>query len=286
MRAFQGELFKTIRRPSVWVCVILLCALAVTLEYALLWLIASHPPANAERSLPQGTTFADLKVSLYPPNFVSYTLQQLAVLGGVFALIIGVLLQGSEYGWSTVKTLYTQRDGRVGMLAGKIGALAVAVAVMVIAVFAADAAASVVVALLDGKSIDFPGASEMVKGLAALYLIFGFWALFGLVLATLFRQSAMAIGLGLAYGLAIEGIIFGVIGGLAPDFINPIRQWFPVTNTSYLAESFPGAVARNLRSATAAPYAGATHAVLVLLAYVIGFAVISALLVRRRDVTS
>src|SRR5205085_825144 len=32
------------------------------------------------------------------------TLQQWSTLGGVFALIVGVLLQGSEYGWGTVKT--------------------------------------------------------------------------------------------------------------------------------------------------------------------------------------
>jgi ABC-2 type transport system permease protein len=285
MRALTGELYKTIRRPAVWVCIVVLLALAVTLEYGLVWLIATHPPANAARSLPAGTTFADLKVTLYPANFVSYTLQQLNVIGGVFALIVGVLLQGSEYGWSTVKTLYTQRDGRVVMLAGKIGALAVAVLVMVVAVFAVDAISSVAAAVLDGKSLDFPAASEVGQGLAAMYLIFGFWGLFGLVLATLFRQSAMAIGLGLAYGLAIEGIIFGVVGGLAPDFINPIRQWFPVTNSGYLAESFHGA-ARAVRNAAPAPYADATHAVLVLLAYAVAFAAISALLVRRRDVTS
>ena len=284
MRALTGELYKTVRRPAVWVCLVLLLAVAVTIGYALPWIIYSHPPANAVTQLPRGTTFADLKLTLYPGNFVSYTLEQWNTLGGVFVLIVGVLLQGSEYGWSTVKTLYTQRDDRITMLAGKVGALAVAALVMVVALFAVDAISSAAAAILDGKPLNFPGVSEVAKGVGALYLIYGFWALFGLMLATLFRQSAMAIGLGLAYGILIEALIFGVASSVAPDVINPVRQWFPVTNSGYLAGSF-----RHLRierESAPTPYADATHAVLVLLVYVVAFAVISALLVRRRDVTS
>ncbi len=284
MRAFSGELFKTVRRPAVWVCIVVLLAIAVTIGYGLPWLVETYPPAGASRGLPAGTTLADLKVSLYPVNFVRQTLQQWASLGGVFTLIIGVLLQGSEYGWSTVKTLFTQRDGRLVMLAGKLGALAVVVLVAVLALFAVDAVSSAVAALLDGKSLDFPGVADIGKGVAALYLIFGFWAVFGVVLATLFRQSAMAIGLGLAYALVIEGIIFGVVGALAPDTVNPVRQWFPVTNAGYLAQSFGQATIRGFNEP--APYAGPTHAVLVLLAYVFGFGAITAYLVRRRDVAS
>lgn len=284
MRALAGELFKTVRRPAVWVCVLVLLAIAVTVGYGLPWLIYSHPPANAESQLPGGVTFADLKVTLYPGNVVSYTLRQWATLGGVFALIVAVLLQGSEYGWSTVKTLFTQRDGRLVMLGGKLVALAVVVLVMVLGLFAVDAVASSAAAFFDGKTISFPEAGEILKGVGAGYLVFGFWAMFGLALATLFRQSAMAIGLGLAYALVIEGIIFAVIAGLAPDTINPVRQWFPITNIGYLADSFRQLSVRGLPIPK--PYADATHAVVVLLIYLAAFAGLTAYLVRRRDVTS
>ena len=287
MRAFEGELFKTVRRIAVWVCIVGLLAVAVTIGYGIPWLFETYTklPAGSSSGLPPGTTLADLKVALYPQNFVRQTLQQWSVLGGVFALIVGVLLQGSEYGWGTVKTLLTQRGGRLEMLFGKIAALAVVVFVMVVALLVTDAVTSTGVALLDGKSLSYPGLSEMAKGVVALYLIFGFWGLFGLALATLFRQSAMAIGLGLAYALVIEGIIFGLAGNFAPDTVNPIRQWFPVTNAGYLAGSFGQAAIRGIRGAPT-PYADATHAVIVLLVYVVGFVAISALLVRRRDVTS
>jgi ABC-type transport system involved in multi-copper enzyme maturation permease subunit len=285
LRPFVGELFKAVRRPAVWVCALVLMAAAVTIGYALPWLAETYGPASSSQGLPPGVTLADFKIALYPINFLRYTLQQWSVLGGVFALIVGVLLQGSEYGWGTIKTMFTQRDSRVVMLAGKVAALAVVVLVMVLGLFVADVVASVAAALLDGKSIDFPGAAEIVKGVLAIFLIFGFWTMFGLVLATVFRQSAMAIGLGLAYALVVEGLIFGFGGGILGDWVKKIQEWFPLANTTYLSDSFGAIKIRNI-PASPPPYADATHAVLVLLGYVIVFALISALLLQRRDVTS
>ncbi len=284
-RSFFGELYKTVRRPAVWVCIAVLLAAAVTIGYALPWAIETFPPSGAGRSLPPGTTFADLKVTLYPQNVVRQTVQQWYVLGGVFALILGVLSQGSEYGWGTVKTLYTQRDGRLEMLAGKIGALLVLVIVMVIALFAADTIASGAIGLIDGKSLSFPDAESFIKGLGAMTLIFGFWALFGFLLATLFRQSAMAIGLGLAYALVVEGLILGFATQFA-GWVRDVQQWFPIANTGYVADAFGRVRIRGIGEAAPQPIADGTHGVAVLFVYVIVFVVITAVLVRRRDVTS
>jgi ABC-2 type transport system permease protein len=286
IRAFRGELFKTVRRPAVWVCIGVLLAVAVTIGYAIPWLIYTHPPSGSSQGLPPGTTLADFKVTLYPPNFVRQTLQQWSVLGGVFALILGVLLQGSEYGWGTIKTLDTQRGGRLEMLGGKVAALAVVVVILVLALFIVDAAASTAVALIDGQSLSYPDATVTARAVGAMYLIFGFWSLFGLVLATLFRQSAMAIGLGLAYALVIEALIFGLTASLVPNVVNPIRQWFPLTNATWLANSFGQPRIGRLQTTTPAPYADATHAVVVLCLYLVAFGVITAGLLRRRDVTN
>lgn len=284
IRAFGAELFKAARRPAVWVCVVVLAGIAVTIGYALPWFVATYPPAGSAQQLPQGTTLADIKVALYPVNVVRQTLQQWAVLGGVFALILGVLSQGSEYGWGTVKTLYTQRDGRLAMLFGKIGALAVVVVVLVVVLFIADVVASTGVALIDGKTIEYPGAVDFVKGFGALFLIYGFWSLFGFVLATLFRQSAMAIGLGLAYALVIEGLLLGLASQFA-GWVKDIQQWFPIANTGYITASFGEVGIRGLER-TVKPFADATHGVVVLVAYVVVFLVITAYVVRRRDVTT
>lgn len=280
MREFGGELYKTVRRPAVWVCVFVLLAIAVTIGYALPWLAETF--SKSSQGLPPGTTLADFKVTLYPQNFVINTLGN--PLGGVLALIIGVLLQGSEYGWGTVKMLYTQRAGRLAMLFGKLGALAVLVVIMVIGLFAVDAASSVAAALLDGKTIEFPAASQIIKGMGAMALIFAMWAAFGFVLATLFRQSAMAIGLGLAYTLVVEGLIFG-FGASLLSWIKNVQQWFPIANTGYLADSFGSVKIRGI-PLSPPPFADATHAVLVLTTYLVAFVVISAVLLRQRDVTS
>ena len=281
--AFRGELFKTVRRPAVWVCVIVLLAIVLTID-GIEWLVYTFPPAGTSANLPKGTTLADFKVTLYPINFVRVTLSSWNVLGGVFGLILGVLLQGSEFGWGTIKTLYIQRAGRLTMLLGKIAALAVVVLILVVSLLAVSAAASIVVALLDGKTIVLPPTDEIVRGLGAGFLIFGFWGIFGLALATVFRQSAMAIGLGLAYALVIEGLLLGLAAGFA-GWVKQVQQWFPVANTGYLADSFGTVDIRGVR-AQPPPFADATHAVAVLLLYVILFIGISAVLTRNRDVTA
>jgi ABC-type transport system involved in multi-copper enzyme maturation permease subunit len=281
--AFRGELFKLLRRPAVWVLIILLLVLAILLGYVIGYLFDTYGPA--QQGLPKGTTAADFKVALYPENFVKDTFATWAVLGGVFALILGVLVQGSEYGWGTMKTLYTQRSGRLTMLAGKLAALGVIVLIMVVGLFGVDALCSVVAALLDGKPIDFPSAAVIAQAVAAGFLIFGFWAVFGFGLATFFKQSALAIGLGLAYALVVELLIFSLLRGFGFDVVQKIEQWFPIANTGYLASSFGQIQFKGVQAAPG-PYADASHAVLVLLLYVVAFAGLSAYLTRNRDITA
>ena len=285
LAAFRGELFKVVRRPAVWVCIVALIVLAVAFSYVLLGLVYSHPPKGSNQNLPPGTTLSIFLVTLYPINFVKETLSTWAALGGVFALIIGVLVQGSEFGWGTVKTLYTQRSGRLAMLTGKLGALAVVVLLMVVGLFVATGAASLVVASLEGADTSFPPADVIAKGLAACFLIYAFWALFGVVLATLFRQSAMAIGLGLAYALVFENLVFGLLSLIGGNTINQIHQWFPIANGGYLVDSFGAVRVRGINTGVI-PFADATHAVTLLLVYVAAFIVLSAWVLRTRDVTN
>src|SRR3984893_7199890 len=142
--AFRGELFKFVRRPAVWVLVILLLAPAVLLGYAITYLFDTFGSSAASQGVPKGTTVADFKVALYPENFIKDTFSTWGALGGVFALILGVLVQGSQYGWGTSKTLHTQRSGRLTMLFGKPAALVALVLLMVGALFAVAAASSTV----------------------------------------------------------------------------------------------------------------------------------------------
>jgi hypothetical protein len=156
---------------------------------------------------------------------------------------------------------------------------------MVVGLFAVDAASSVVVAQLDGKPITFPGADVILEAVVAGFLIFGFWAAFGFALATVFKQSAMAIGLGLAYALVVELLIFSLLRGFGGKVVQEIEQWFPIANTGYLAQSV-GAIKFKGIPATPAPFADATHAVLMLLLYVAAFMAVTTWLSRTRDITA
>src|SRR5260370_35251375 len=98
--------------------------------------------------------------------------------------------------------------------------------------------------------------------MAAMSLIYGFWAGFGFILATLFRQSAMPIGLGLAYALVVEGLIFG-FGASLLTWLKNVQQWFPLANTRYLTDSFGPVKIRGIPPSTP-PFADTPDAVLVL----------------------
>src|SRR5260370_13682907 len=105
--------------------------------------------------------------------------------------MLGVLMQGSGYGWGSIKALYGQRSGRLTMLFGKVAALAVVVFVMVIALFGVDAASSTVVALIDGKTLAYPDGITILKAGLAFFLLFVFFAMVRFVPADPFPRSAL-----------------------------------------------------------------------------------------------
>jgi ABC-2 type transport system permease protein len=281
--SLQAEVFKLLRRPAVWVCLAILLVLVVALGYLLVWFVYSHPNPQTAAQLPRGVTFDQLKHELYPQHFVQITLSTGTQLGVFIAMILGVLIQGSEYGWGTLKTLFTQKPTRIEVLAAKLLATALLMLVTAVVVLGAGAAASALLAAIDGRSSAFPDTTTIAKAALALWLILTFWAWFGLALATLFRQSALAIGLGLAYALVIESLIFGLAAQFGGDPVRQVQQWFPLANTQYLLESFGRAT--TLGTATK-PFADATHGVVMLLLYCALCIAVSSALFQRRDVTS
>lgn len=276
----RAELLKVRRRPAVWVCFAILMALVVFLGYLLPYLIFTHtkPPATPRATI----DYAVLKQGLYPLHFHQNSMNGGSQLGGVLALIIGVLVQGSEYGWSTVKTVFTQGPRRWQVLAARLAVLSGLMLLMAAVLLGLGALTSAALAGVDGRSLAFPDAVTIVKAVLAMWLVFDFWALFGFALATLFQQSALAIGLGLAYALVIEALIFGLADQFVGTASKQIHQWFPLNNMTFLVRGFgpaTGAVPE------APPFAGATHGAVVLLVYCATLTVISLVLTQRRDVT-
>src|SRR5438876_448555 len=111
---------------------------------------------------------------------------------------------GSEFSWSTLKTMFTQRPGRLTVWAGRVVVFSLWMGIMAVALFVAGAALSTVVALFQGHAITWPAGIDIAKGFGVIWLIFVVEGAIGLGLGVLIRQSAAALGAGLIYLLAVE----------------------------------------------------------------------------------
>jgi ABC-type transport system involved in multi-copper enzyme maturation permease subunit len=279
LASFGAEWLKTRKRPAVWVLGGVLVGLALLISLILLAALASlsRNPAGAP-----GVNAEALKQTLYPAHFVQAALNNFSGNGldGAIALIVGVLTYGSEYGWGTVKTVFTQRPGRLATLAGKVAALAVVLAVYVALVFAASAASAAGMAGYFGAASSWPALLGVARGMLAGWLIMGMWAALGMLLSVLFRQSALAIGLGLLYAVVLENLLFALLSQFS--WVQTLQRGFPGANATALVRSF-GIVARTTN--TPPPVADATQAALVLAGYLLVFVALTGALLRLRDVT-
>jgi ABC-type transport system involved in multi-copper enzyme maturation permease subunit len=276
--ALRGEWLKLRKRPAVWLLGGVLLTLVVLLTYGLLFLIVVTRPGGVQVG---GGGVDTLRQAMYPANFV------VAVLsgggggfGGAVALILGALTFGSEYGWATLKTIFTQRPARLEVFAAKLLALAAILAVYDLAIFGAGALVSALVGAYFGHLTPWPSPLVILEGVLAGWLVLAFWASLGTALAVLFRQAGLAIGLGLVYSLAVEGILFGLLGQF--DWMKNIEKAFPGANATALIQTLS---TRPRSPQNPEPIVGALQAVFVLLAYLVVFAAVSGLALRRRDVT-
>lgn len=273
--SFRSEWFRLRRRPAIWLLSAGLLAILLLFTYLLVWAVLTNPPRGLATA---GRSPAELKRVLYPAVWPHTVLGATTGLGGAITVVLGVLVAGSEYSWGTVKTILTQGPGRLRALAGKGVALVALVAILAVAMLAVGAAASAVLAAIDGQAEAWPSAVQVLEALGAAWLILTMYASLGFVLAVLFRQPGVAIGIGLVYALVVESLILNLLAGA--DAFKPIVSAFPGANAGGLVAAFP----RSGPNANVPPLMGAGQAGVVLAAYIALFALVSALVFRARDV--
>jgi ABC-type transport system involved in multi-copper enzyme maturation permease subunit len=212
---------------------------------------------------------------------VHWFVPTLSSLGGTLILILAALVGGSEFGWSTLTTILTQRPGRLSVFTGKLLATAVLLVLFVVLGYVVAAIGSLIVALLQHATVTWPPAADLARSAGAMLLIFGAWTAFGLGLAVLFRGTALAIGLGLAYALVIDRLVaaFSSIS----DIVKTVSQGLLGTNASALVDPFRASAIGEGTGAGA--IAGPGQAAIVLSAYIVVFVVLAGILLQRRDVT-
>jgi ABC-type transport system involved in multi-copper enzyme maturation permease subunit len=289
LASLGAELLKIRKRPSTWVLALIWLSVIVLLDYTLTYaFLSSAPPPTFPEGTPkqqqellqqQQEQFQEQQLRfLYPENLVRSLIPGYPSVGAPIALILGALTVGSEYGWSTFKTILTQHPGRTALFLGKLLALGVVLALLVVLTFVTGAACSIVVAILAGASSTGPPVGEFLRALGAGFLILAVWASLGALLATLLRSTALSIGIGLVYSLVLETIIFNL--PIRNRSFTDAREFFPGQNSSSLANSFSGQASTGF----APPPVDAPQAALVLIAYTTMFVVLAALVFRHRDV--
>ncbi|PXY22949.1 ABC transporter permease [Prauserella muralis] len=268
----RAEIIKQIRRPAHWL--LLAVALVLTLTFA--YLI----PYLGLSGRTEGPGSARGLDAMLPAEFVGSTVAGTPVFLGALAVIFGVLVAGSEYGWQTWKTVFTQAPSRPRVFAAKVVVTAAGTLLLVVTLLAAGAAASAAVAGLQDAPLDWPSPGELLTGAAAGWLITTMWAMLGVFLSVALRGVALPIGLGLVWLLAVQNLLSAVAA--------PLLDWI-----ADLQRALPGPNAGSLVAALGAPegapgvsaLTGAGHATLVLAAYLVGFTLLSGWLLHRRDIT-
>src|SRR5215472_2980378 len=249
--SIKAEWLKLAHRPANMIAVGGLLAVVV-LIYSVGYIEYTWPVAS------QAARAALLKQGLYPGGLVKNLIDGVMPLGAAMTLVLGALATGGEYGWGTLKTVLTQGPGRIQTLVAKL-----------------------VVAGIDGHAIAWPATIDVAKALGATLLILYCFGLLGMALGFVFRQSAAAVGIGLVYLVVVETILSRFIIGFRGGDYRWIAKGLSGANATALVQSF-GQIIVDPRAA--APLVGGTHAVATLGAYAIVFALVSATLLRWRDV--
>jgi ABC-2 type transport system permease protein len=273
LRSYRAELIKLRKRPAVWVvfAVWLLLMLLFTYLFPYLGYRSAKSAVEAQRLL----------ADLLPSNLPGQGLTGYAVWGGSLIVVLGALSLGSEYGWGTLKTMLSNRPGRLTVFFAQIAALFTGLAGLVIVAFACSGLASVLIATSAHASLAGPSALSLARSVVAGWLILAMWCLFGVALATLIRGTALSIGLGLVWVLAVENLVRAT-AALLPVMAS-IEKVLPGVNAGSLVAAL-GAPAAGTSADGVDAVVGGGQALLVVALYFALFAAGGALLLRRRDV--
>jgi ABC-type transport system involved in multi-copper enzyme maturation permease subunit len=277
--SFSAEILKLRKRPAAWVLGIIFAVLTVFFGYLSTYFFLVRSPDGA--GIPQQARDGALQF-LLPESVLTNVIGIFAQFGGALALILGALAIGSEYGWDTFKVSLTQRPGRLSFFAGKLAAVGLVMLLLTIVILAIGAVTSYFIAVAETASVDWPSVGEVFKGIGAGWLTLGTFAAIGIFLATLFRGTALAIGIGLVYLLVLENLFLGLAG--QNETVAAIGKRFPAKNAIDLSESFgqfPPGFGAGAPGETVEP----AIAALTLGIYTVAFLVVAVILFKSRDVT-
>jgi hypothetical protein len=150
---------------------------------------------------------------------------------------------------------------------------------LVLAIFGVGALASALIATVESKPLDWPSVADLAAGIGAGWLIASMWTALGVLLAVLLRGVALPIGLGLVWLMAVQNLLSAVAAPLL-SWVATMQKGLPGPNAGSLA----AALGSGVDTPGVSALVGGGQAALVVAAYLAGFLVIGAVLLKRRDV--
>jgi ABC-2 type transport system permease protein len=267
----RAELAVQLRRPANW----LLLGIAVVLTLTFAYVI---PYAGYRAGSDDGPTRP--LAAMLPAEFAGSAIGGLPLFGGALVLIFGVLVAGSEYAWGTWKTLLVQQPSRGMVFAGKVTTVAVGTLVLVLVLLGASAAASFVVAGVEGADTTMPPVQQIAGDLAAGWLIAVMWCMLGVALAITLRAVALPVGIGLVWMLAVQNLITALAAPLL-DWVDAAQEWLPGPAAGSLVATLGGGQG----TPGVAELSSQSQSIATLIGYLALFTMIGAILLKRRDLT-
>lgn len=203
--------------------------------------------------------------ALAGPTGVVAGLSAAASMFGVVTLAFWAVAVGTDYSTGLIRLLAAAQRRRWVLLAGKAAALAVVTAAATTVALMVTTAVAPAAAHSAGVSTDLWGSDPgvMVSAWFNAYAAMLVWGAIGLVLAVVFRSSAVAVSIGVGYVLVVESIV-----SIALDDPN----WL---------------LGSTMRALSAGGNAAATYTTAVAwgAAYVVASIAVATVVVQRRDIT-
>jgi len=194
MRVFVSGLRKLVGRPASFVTLGLLAGLLVLI-------IVATATVSTRDTSPAAQARALVLVRF--PGAYDLILQFILGLGGLFAVIYGAAIAGSEWGWGTLKNAVARGESRARYLLLTFAAIAVMVAVGLAITFLVGIAAAVVGANIAGVPTTGLTDAATLNRMPAQF-VRGWFAVveeasLGFAIATLARSQLAGIGAGIAF---------------------------------------------------------------------------------------
>jgi ABC-2 type transport system permease protein len=270
MRLFAAGLRKLVRRPATYVTFGLLVGL--------LSLILIAVGATAGRQEANGNGREALLLVTFPGAY-TLILSFILGLGGLFAVIYGAAVAGSEWTWGTLKSAVARGESRSRYQLASFAAIAIMVGLGLMLALGAGVAVAVVGATLGGVSTAGLGDAGTLGTIPEL-LGRGWLAMveegaLGFAIATLARSQLAGIGAGIAFYFGEQ---------FAAIFLPDIVKYLPFNAANAVVATTGGGGGFGGGGATL-PRLEPDVAMLVVAVWLVGALVVSALFTERAEIS-